>query len=331
MNPGEPELSVVVPLHNEQGNAGALCEEIGAALDSLGRSYEVLLINDGSTDRTPAILDAIAATDPRFRPVHLDANYGQSAALTAGFQTARGRYVLTMDGDLQNDPTDFQRLLTRLEQGGFNVVSGWREKRTGNVALRVIPSQVANRLISWVSGLPSWDNGCSVKVYRSEVVRRVMLPHGFHRFLPSVLGVQPEEFDQLPVSDRKRHSGRGHYGLSRFFAVVRDLLVLRFVTRGRAQAWLPAITGFCVVAFVFALAALLLWSGGHSTAGTAVCCVAAVMLSYGLTIRGGLIRWVRTQAEPPYRVRKASSPYTQVAEIVVPRERRGTPAGGVPV
>src|SRR5690349_19231224 len=131
MNQSEPELSVVVPLHNEEGNAGPLCEAIRAALEPLGRPFEVLLVDDGSTDRTPAILEALAATDGRLSVLRLDANYGQSAALTAGFQAARGRYVLTMDGDLQNDPADFPRLLARLEEGGFSVVSGWREKRKG--------------------------------------------------------------------------------------------------------------------------------------------------------------------------------------------------------
>jgi glycosyltransferase involved in cell wall biosynthesis len=327
---GEPELSVVVPLHNEEGNAALLCDAIRAALDPLSRPYEVLLVDDGSSDRTPAILEAVAASDPRVRPLRLDANYGQSAALTAGFQAARGRYVLTMDGDLQNDSADFPRLLRHLDDGGFRVVSGWRENRKGNLALRVLPSRAANRLISWVSGLPSRDNGCSVKIYRAEVVKRVLLPPGFHRFLPAVLGVKPEEFAQLPVSDRKRYSGKGHYGLSRFFAVVRDLLVLRFVMGGTAQAWLPAITWFCVVALFFAIAAMQVWGGGHHTIGAVLGCSSAVMLGYGLAVRGGLLRWLEAQNTPPYRLLEPSTLRGQPKEVASTGERIGRPAGGVP-
>jgi glycosyltransferase involved in cell wall biosynthesis len=329
MNQGEPELSVVVPLHNEEGNAGPLCEALHAALDPLGRPYEALLVNDGSTDNTSTLLDALAAADPRIRPLHLDRNYGQSAALTAGFQAARGRYVLTMDGDLQNDPADFPRLLAHLERGGFDVVSGWREKRKGNVALRVIPSRAANRLISWVSGLPSRDNGCSVKAYRAEVVKRVSLPSGFHRFLPAVLGVRPQEFDQLPVSDRKRHSGQGHYGLSRFFAVIRDLLVLPYVISGTAQSSLPAITWICVAGAVFGVAALQLWFGGHLLAGLVVGCGSGLTSTYGFTVRGGLIRWLRTQETPPYRLREEADSSGLPKDVAAPCERRSTPSGGV--
>ncbi len=331
MKTGEHELSVVVPLHNEQGNACPLCEASRAALDPLDRAYEVIVVDDGSTDRTPAVLGAISAADPRFRLVRLDGNFGQSAALTAGFQTARGQYVLTMDGDLQNDPADFPRLLKHLEEGGFRVVSGWREKRKGNVALRVIPSQVANRLISWVSGLPSRDNGCSIKVYRAEVVKRVLLPHGFHRFLPAVFGVRAEEFDQLPVSDRKRHSGQGHYGLSRFFAVMRDLMVLRLVMRGMAPGWLPAINGLCVVAGVLGLAAMQAWVTGHHASGTLLGGLGGLALAYGLTVRGGLMRWIEVQAIPPYRLLDVPPAPAQATDTVPAAERLGTPAGGVRV
>ena len=329
MNQSEPELSVVVPLHNEEGNAGPLCEAILAALDPLDRPYEVILVDDGSTDRTPALLDALAARDPRIRPLHLDANYGQSAALTAGFQAARGSYVLTMDGDLQNDPADFPRLLTHLEEGGFRVVSGWREHRKGNLALRVIPSLVANRLISWVTGLPSRDNGCSLKVYRAEVVKRLHLPHGYHRFLPAVFGVRPEEFAQLAVSDRKRRSGQGHYGFSRLFAVIRDLLVLRFVMSGTAAAWLTFETGLSVVGGVFALAALQAWWTGHPFLAALVGAPAAALLAYGLTVRCGLIRWLEAQKTPPYRLREDRAPRHQPKEAAPAGERVGASAGGV--
>jgi glycosyltransferase involved in cell wall biosynthesis len=329
MNQSEPELSVVVPLHNEEGNAAPLCEAIRAALEPLGRPYEVLLVDDGSMDRTSVILEAFASAHQSFRLLRFDANYGQSAALTAGFQAARGRYVLTMDGDLQNDPADFPRLLKRLEDGGFSVVSGWRENRKGNLALRVIPSRAANRLISWISGLSSRDNGCSVKVYRAEVVKRAMLPHGFHRFLPAVFGVRSEEFAQIPVSDRNRHSGQGHYGLSRFFAVVRDLLVLRQVMSGNARVWLPVTNGVCFVAAFFALCAFRLWLHGHATMELYGGIAAGLIFAYGLAVRDGLIRWLDTQATPPYRLREGERTPFAPEEIAAIRERVGTAVGGV--
>jgi len=146
--------------------------------------------------------------------------------------------------------------------------------------------------------------------------------------LPAVLGVRADEFDQLPVSDRKRHSGQGHYGLSRFFAVVRDLLVLRFVMRGMAETWLPAINGLCVIAGFFLVAALQLWSKGHHGSGSLTGSVAGLTLAYGLTVRCGLLRWLQTQATPPYRLRDKAHAFAQTNEAA-PVERRGTPAGGV--
>src|SRR5438876_104430 len=166
VRPSQPELSVVTPLHNEEANVCALFQAICAALEPLGRSFEVLLVDDGSTDSTGDLLDELADDDPRLSPVHLDGNFGEAAALCAGFEQARAPVILTLDGDLQNDPADLPRLLELLEEGGYRAVSGWRRQRQEQFLQRVLPSQAANWLIARVTGVPSRDNGCGLKAYR---------------------------------------------------------------------------------------------------------------------------------------------------------------------
>ena len=297
-----PELSVVIPLHNEEGNVVALHQALVSALEPLDRPFELLLVDDGSTDRTSELLDELAASDLRVTPIHLSRNFGQSAALSAGFEAVRGAYVVTLDGDLQNDPADIPRLLELLESGGYRVVSGWRRQRAERATSRRLPSLVANRLIAMVMGLPSRDNGCSLKCYRAEVVKGVYLPHGYHRYLPAILGVKPDEFAQVEVTHRPRHSGVSHYGIGRLFSVLATLPGLPGIKSGAPSAVRKVRSasrlacGFVVVACL----ALLIhrW-------GLAVSLGVSGVLLCSLTgaAEFQLQEWIETQRSRPFEVR----------------------------
>jgi glycosyltransferase involved in cell wall biosynthesis len=235
-----PTFSVVVPVYNEQGNAALLCEEIRVVMSAIGRPFEIIFVNDGSTDGTLQELQRIAASESRLRILDLDGNFGEAGALSAGFQAARGDLVVTMDGDGQNDPHDIPRLLETLERDGYRVVSGWRQQRQEGLVLRVLPSRIANGLIAAVSGVAVHDNGCGLKIYRRPVVEGAALPRGWNRFLPAILGVKADEVAEVSVSDRRRQHGQSHYGLSRTLVVIRDLLALRFImanSRRAEPAW----------------------------------------------------------------------------------------------
>ncbi|HKA54953.1 MAG TPA: aminotransferase class I/II-fold pyridoxal phosphate-dependent enzyme, partial [Candidatus Binatia bacterium] len=183
-----PQLSVVVPFFDEEGNVEALHREIRTVADRLGREYECVFVNDGSADRTGAILDEIARADHRVRVVHLPENRGEAAALSAGFRHARGRVIVTLDGDGQNDPYDIPALLAKMAEG-YPVVSGWRRQRQEDYWRRILPSRLANGLIAWATGVPVHDCGCGLKVYRREILAGLSLPRGMHRFLPVILRV----------------------------------------------------------------------------------------------------------------------------------------------
>ena len=298
-SPAPPELSVVVPLHDEAGNVRALHSGICAALAPLRRPFEVLLVDDGSADGTGAIVDELADRDARVVPVHLDGNYGEAAALSAGFHLARGPVILTLDGDLQNDPADLPRLLLCLEAGGYRVVSGWRRARVEAV-WRALPSRLANRLIAVVTGLPVRDTGCGLKAYRREVVREVSLPPGFHRYIPAVFGVRAGEFAEVEVLERPRRAGCSHYGLRRVLAVLRDLPAVPLVRADGRRGVARLRDGEAVA--VAALASGLLAGGrrGRRVAGVALAALAAA-----LAVEWNLERWRRAQRLRPYRIRAA--------------------------
>lgn len=294
------DLSVVSPLHNEEGSARALFEAVCAAFEPLERRFEVLLVNDGSTDGTGEILDELARDDPRLCPVHLDVNAGEAAALSAGFALARGRIILTLDGDLQNDPADLPRLLELLELRDYRAVSGYRRQRQEAFWLRVLPSRVANGLIALVTGVPSRDNGCGLKAYRAEVVRGLCLPDGFHRFMPAIFGVSAAEFGEVHVRDRRRASGHSHYGLSRFFAVLRDLLAFPYIVRGplRSLYWMNRLFAISILL----LLGTALWSIRHPE-GLRLFLTAFWITGYTACVRWNLRRWLRAQQCPTYRIR----------------------------
>jgi glycosyltransferase involved in cell wall biosynthesis len=225
-----PEVTVTVPLFNEAGNIPILYQRLRAALEKLGRTWELVLINDGSEDGSAALLDALAAADPQVTVVHFRRNFGQTAALMAGLDLARGAIVVPMDGDLQNDPDDIGRLLAKLDEG-FDVVSGWRRDRRDHALKRNLPSRLANRLISRVSGVALHDFGCSLKAYRREVLDGVKLYGEMHRFVPIYAAWNGARVTEIPVQHHPRQHGTSKYGLERVFKVVLDLLVVKFLFR----------------------------------------------------------------------------------------------------
>ncbi len=231
------ELSVVIPLRDEEANVAPLHAELTGVLERLGLPYEVILVEDGSTDRTFERLREIQARDPRVRVIRFTRNFGQTAAFAAGFAAARGRLVVTADGDLQNDPADIPRLLDLART--YDVVCGWRKNRQDALLTRHVPSVVANWLIGLVSGVRLHDNGCSLKVFRAEVVKPLKLRPGMHRYLPAIAG-QLGRVTEVVVNHRARRFGRSKYGLSRTFGVLADLLHLRGVMRQAIDPAAPA-------------------------------------------------------------------------------------------
>ena len=224
----KPELSVVIPLYNEAENVEPLYAELSAALDETGRTYEVIVVDDGSRDDSFAHLKAIHERDPRWRVIRFRRNFGQTAGFSAGFDAARGEIVLTIDADLQNDPRDIPKLLAKMEEG-FDIVSGWRMKRKEPFLSRRLPSMTANRMISRSTGVVLHDYGCSLKAYRSQVVKNVRLYGDLHRFLPAVASWMGVTVAEVPVNDRERKFGASKYGFNRTFKVLLDLITVRFM------------------------------------------------------------------------------------------------------
>jgi glycosyltransferase involved in cell wall biosynthesis len=222
-----PEISVVVPLYNEADNVDDLHRELTRALEGLGRPYELLLVDDGSTDGTLGRLLAVEAADARVRVLRLRRNFGPTAAFSAGFDHARGDVVITSDGDLQNDPADVPRLVAKLDEG-YDMVCGWRRERK-DPASKKIPSWFANRIISWSTGVHLHDYGCSLKAIRVEVVRGLRLYGEMHRFIPAVASWMGVEVAELPVNHRPRTRGRSKYGLGRTMRVLLDLFTVKFL------------------------------------------------------------------------------------------------------
>lgn len=223
-------VSVMVPVYNEVDAIPHLYAATHKVLSSLGRPWELIFVNDGSTDGSEAKLDALAAADPHVRVVHFRRNFGQTAAMMAGFDHARGEVIIPMDGDNQNDPSDIPRMLEKIDEG-FDVVSGWRKDRQDNALQRNIPSIMANRLISRVSGVPLHDFGCSLKAYRAEVIKGVRLYGEMHRFLPVYAKWHGASITEIPVNHHARKTGSSKYGLERVIKVVFDLVTVKFMDK----------------------------------------------------------------------------------------------------
>lgn len=222
------KLSIVVPLFNEQQNIPPLLEEIFQALQPTGWSYEIVAVDDGSRDGTFELLQKELARFEHYKLVRFRKNFGQTAALSAGFDLAGGDIVITMDGDLQNDPADIPQLVEKIDEG-FDIVSGWREKRRDPLITRRLPSLLANRIISWVTGVKLHDYGCTLKAFRREVSKHLRLYGEMHRFIPAIASWMGVNIAEIPVNHRPRKFGRSKYGLSRTFRVILDLITVKFL------------------------------------------------------------------------------------------------------
>jgi glycosyltransferase involved in cell wall biosynthesis len=223
-------ISVTVPICNEIGNIEPLCDRICTTMEQVGRPWELVLVNDGSTDGSEEKLNEMAARNPAVKVIHFRRNFGQTAAMMAGFDHARGEIIIPMDGDLQNDPADIPLMLSKLEEG-YDVCSGWRKDRQDDAIRRNIPSIMANRLISFVSGVRLHDFGCSLKAYRREVIEGVRIYGEMHRFLPIYVSWHGARIAEVPVRHYARTSGKSKYGLERVLKVLADLIVVKFLDR----------------------------------------------------------------------------------------------------
>lgn len=226
---GSYQLSVFLPVFNEEDNLRPLHEKLTAAMAKLGRTYEVIYVDDGSTDRSYEVLKEIAAADARAKVVRFRRNYGQTAAMAAGIQAASGEILIPMDADLQNDPADIVRLLEKLDEG-YDVVSGWRKDRQDKAVTRKLPSYVANKIISKISGVHLHDYGCSLKAYRRDVLKDVRLYGEMHRFIPIYASWAGARVAEIPVTHHARIHGKSKYGLNRIFKVVLDLITVKFLS-----------------------------------------------------------------------------------------------------
>src|SRR5262245_40287885 len=223
-----PELSIVIPVHNESPNIKPLYEELTQTLGEFGRSYELLIVDDGSTDDSFEQLAALQARDSRLRVIRFRRNFGQTAAFAAGFAHARGRLVVTSDGDLQNDPRDIPAMIALIDQGN-DIVCGWRKDRKDTFVTRRLPSLFANKLISWATGVDLHDYGCSLKVFRAEVVKPLRLYGEMHRFLPAIASQIGVTIAEMVVNHRPRRAGVTKYGLGRTIRVILDLATVKFL------------------------------------------------------------------------------------------------------
>src|SRR3954469_913994 len=248
-----PELSLFLPVLDEEENLRPMHAKIQAALDALGKSAEVIYVDDGSTDDSLNILKEIAGADPRVRVISLRRNYGQTAAMSAGIDAAKGDILIPMDADLQNDPADISRLLDKLNEG-YDVVSGWRKNRQDKLISRKIPSQIANRIISWIGGVHLHDYGCSLKAYRRDVIQDVKLYGEMHRFIPIYASWAGARVTEIPVDHHARTMGKSKYGISRTIKVIFDLMTIKFMASYQTKPLY--VFGTCgVVAFIISLLA----------------------------------------------------------------------------
>jgi len=251
------EISVIVPIYNEVENIETLSNSLLNVLNGLNRPFEIILIDDGSSDGTQKLLKSIAESNPNIKGIRFRRNFGQTAAMAAGFDYASGDIIISLDGDMQNDPADIPRLIEKLEEG-YDVVSGWREHRQDNFVSRKIPSMIANRLISRLTGVHLHDYGCSLKAYRSEIAKDMSLYGEMHRFIPALAGIEGAKIIEMPVLHHPRKFGQSKYNILRTFKVILDLMTVvflrKFMTRplhmfGR-MGLISFFTGFIISAYL---------------------------------------------------------------------------------
>ncbi|MEL6383682.1 MAG: glycosyltransferase family 2 protein [Cyanobacteria bacterium J06626_18] len=308
------DLSLVVPVYNEYESIPKLIETISEVVKTLAIAYEIICVDDGSTDGSAELLKKLATAREDLTVLLLRRNYGQTAAMAAGFDHARGNVIITLDGDLQNDPADIPKLLSKLEQG-YDLVSGWRKQRQDHQLTRLLPSRLANWLIGRVTGVKLHDYGCSLKAYRTEVVRDMNLYGELHRFLPALAFIEGARITEIPVNHYARRFGKSKYGLGRTFRVVMDLMTVYFMKRFLTKPMhvfgllglLSMISGFALGAYL----TVLKFVTGQDIGDRPLLILAIVLFltgiqlfSFGLLAELLMRTYHESQKRPIYRVRE---------------------------
>lgn len=276
------ELSIIAPLYNEEESVELLYDCIKEAVDLTVKEYEIIFVDDGSTDSTVEKASILAKDDHRLRIVEFRRNYGQTLAMGAGIDIARGEILVTMDGDLQNDPLDIPMMVDKLEQG-YDLVVGWRHNRQDKLISRKIPSIIANRLIGYVTGVPIKDNGCSLKVYRAATIKNSPFYNEMHRFIPALLSLSGAKIAEVKVRHHARQFGQSKYGLSRIYKVLLDLLTIKTILSlgQHPTRWFVKISS---IPFLLSLSAFLLTFRASSIGGTNAVMTTLVVLFFSLGI-----------------------------------------------
>lgn len=314
--PEDLALSVVVPLFNEAESLAPLVQQLLAALRPLNLSFELVLVDDGSRDGTGAALQRLSGDIPELVAVLLRRNYGQTAAMAAGFDASQGRVIVTLDGDLQNDPADIPLLLDKLADG-YDLVSGWRHQRQDARFSRLLPSLLANRLIARVTGVGLHDYGCSLKAYRREVVEDMNLYGELHRFLPALAFIEGARIAEVKVQHHRRRFGRSHYGIDRTFRVLMDLLTVWFMKRFLTRPM--HVFGFGGLLAMAVGSAIVLWLIGEKLMGADIggrplllmgilsLLTGVQLFCFGLLAELQMRTYHESQNRPIYRVRQIVS------------------------
>jgi glycosyltransferase involved in cell wall biosynthesis len=309
------KLSIVIPVYNEEENVPLLYRELKEVLEELPYDYEIIFVNDGSRDRTGEVLEEIAQKDKKVKVIEFARNYGQTSAMMAGMDFASGDIIITMDGDLQNDPKDIPRLLEKIKEG-YNVVSGWRKKRKDAAISRKLPSKIANWLIGKITGVRIHDYGCTLKAYRSDVIKRVRLYGELHRFIPALASTvtRVDKIIEIPVNHRPRRFGKSKYGISRTFKVLSDLFFIWFLKKFMQKPiHFFGILGLFLftIGFIPFLYLIGLKLTGHSIGGRPLLTISVLFILSGLQMfTTGIISeilmriYYESQDKTPYVIRR---------------------------
>ena len=276
------ELSIIVPLFNEEESVDLLYQKIKRAVEETERVYELIFVDDGSSDSTVERVSNLAKNDHSLRLVVFRQNYGQTPAMCAGIDLARGEVLVTMDGDLQNDPMDIPMMLKKLEEG-YDLVVGWRHNRQDKLISRKIPSIIANRLIGYVTGVPIKDNGCSLKVYRAAIIKNSPFYNEMHRFIPALLSLSGVKISEVKVRHHARQFGQSKYGLSRIYKVLLDLLTIKTIL-SLGQHPIRWFVKISLIPFLISFVALLPTFGVSDIVGTNVIMTTLVVLFFSLGV-----------------------------------------------
>ncbi len=285
----QPDLSVIVPFYNEEDNIVRMHAAIVGALEPLGLSFEMVFVDDGSKDRTLERAIELTRSDSRLRVVKFRRNYGQTPAMAAGIEHARGKVLVTMDGDLQNDPRDIPLFLAKMNEG-YDIVVGWRFNRQDKLVSRKIPSKIANALIGKVTGVPIKDNGCSLKAYRGALIKEIPLYSEMHRFIPAMASIAGPRIAEIKVRHHARQFGNSKYGISRVYKVLLDLMVIKTVASftARPLLWFSLLsTPLLLLGMVAIVDALRLFAGPEGTLHLPLAGTGVVLLTGALILACG--------------------------------------------